>query len=288
VRSAVLFLLAGCAAQPLPNAAPTGIPAGVPDLKAEVRGPSRVTYDPIGLGVGAHEVVVTLANPGAATAVIGDVRVAYAAQRNGIAVPCEERKAVRQREPRTIAPGARASYVRTLDCSMPLPGNYDVHVLASWAGESLHEIGSFGVDVVDTAGRGPKPIIGREGLSAAIAGAQLVNPTTGWEATIAVLNESAKIHPLGSIRVVLRSHPVGKELWCISPPNDIRAPDVLAPGKMHVVRARLACNLEEPGTYVVFAQLVLDGSSEPTDIGEMQVRVTRDSIELTPLSPPLP
>lgn len=278
----------GCSAQPLPNAVEPSPAGGIPNLTVEVRGPSRIAYDPISVGVGAHEVVLTLGNTGAVSAIVGDVRVAYAAQRGGIAVPCEERRGVQLREPHTIPPGARAAYVRTLDCSMPIPGRYDVRVLASWSEGPLREVGGFVVDVVDAAGRGPKPIVGRAGLSAVIAGAQLSNPTTDWQATIALLNEGPRVQPVGAMRVVLRSHPLGKTLWCIGPATELTAPEVLAPGRMHVIRTRLACDLTTPGIYVIMAELVLPGSTEPSEIGDMQVRVTNDPIELTPLSPPLP
>ena len=277
-----MFTLAACSAHMTgvePEPASPVVPAS---LRVVVYGPARALYDPIGLGIG-RQVVVTLANDGAAAVRVGGVDVAFAAKRNGVAAPCEEHAPSHVRGPTTIAPAATASFVRDLDCKLAVPGHYAVRVLAAWDGAALHDVGGFALDVVDSAGRGPRPITGRPGLLAAVAGAPLVAPTTGYEATIAILNESAMVQPLGVLRVVLRSKPDYKDLWCVSPATDLAAPEVLASGRMHVVRARLHCDLSKTGTYVVMASVVLEGSSEPSEAGEMRVRVTSDPTDLVPL-----
>jgi hypothetical protein len=278
------LLVTGCTAAALP---PPEAPAPTSKLTVAIHGPANVAYDPNSLGAAAHTVVLLVANPTHEAVPIGDVRVSYAARRNGVSVPCNENPEPRPRETHVIAAGERVSFVRILDCSMPFPGRYEVRVLASWSDAPLHEVGTLAVDVYDAAHRGPRPILDRPGLLGAIAGAQVADPTTGWEATIAVLNESAVVQPLGNIRVLLRSHPLGKSLWCTGPTTELAGPRMLAPGAMHVVHTRLPCDLRTAGSYMIQAELQIAGSAA-TEVGELQVRITDDPIELRPLSPPLP
>lgn len=284
MRHLWLVFLASCTTE---MALPPSGPPPVDGLRPTVRAPAQAAYDPTSFAPVTEHVILTLSNPGRDPVRIGDVRVRFAAARDGVEMPCNDAP-VRPREPRVIGPGERVSFERTIDCAMPFPGRYAVQALASWSDAPLHKIGVFAIDVIDVGGRGPRPIADRPGLLGALAGAQLADPTSSWEAAIAILNESAVVQPLGAARVTLQSHPIDHDVWCTGPSSEIKLPATIGPGRIHVVRARLACDLEAPGVYVVRALLELAGSRAPTEIGELRVRITNDATELRPLSPPLP
>ena len=278
----VLFVV-GCTLQPH---APTHATRSADHLAASVHVPSRVELHPIELGTDTQDVVVTVRNEGFESATIGAVRIAYRARRNGAEIPCDDIVGFRARERRTIEPGAHATYIRTISCSMPLPGRYDVAVSIAWNGVSLHEVGRFALDVVDPSGCGPKPVGGRPGLAAAFSGARLAEPTRAWPAVIAIVNASPHAEPIGSMRVVLRSRRAGQSIWCTDPATDVPAPETLAAGGMLVSRTSLRCDLTDPGIHVIDATLVLAGSSMPTELGEVRVRITSGSLALNGLTVP--
>lgn len=266
------------------------VPAGAPDkpgsIEPSLQAPSRAVWDPTSFSPIGGEVVLTLSNPRPVNARFGDVRVLFSATREGVPMACRSEPVVPLHEAHVLGPNARVRFIRRIDCAMPFPGRYDIRVLASWSDAPPHEVGAFAIDVEASSDRKPRPI--REGLVGALAGPQLVNPTSKWLATIAILNQSAVTQPLGSARIVLRSHPVDHDIWCEGPPTDVQLPATLVAGRMHVMRAPLACDLQTPGFYAVQAALELDGNGKRTTIGEMRVRVTNDAMELTPPLLPLP
>jgi hypothetical protein len=247
-------------------------------LRVVVRGPGTAPWDPIALGIGGQLVNVTITNEGRAAAAVGDLRVAFSATHDGVEVPCVEHVGgqVHEREPSELAPGASHTWERDIDCTMPMLGRYDVRVSVGFAGAPPTPAGSFALDVAGAVGREPQPIVGREGLLAAVSGPIVVPPTHSYQATIAIINRGPAVAPLGTVRIVLRSKPDGKELWCEGAPNDVAAPEALGPGRMHVARVPLACDLGAVGVYSVTASLGFPTTRETTEVGRMRVRVTDD------------
>jgi hypothetical protein len=147
-----------------------------------------------------------------------------------------------------------------------------------------HEIGSFPLEIFDRANRAPHPV--RPGVLAAVAGPPIVAPTTSYEATIVVMNESKTTQPIGKIEITVRSKPEQAELWCTGMPTMIAGPAALEPGHVFVTRSRLACELTKIGKHDVSAIVKLQGSE--ATVGTMKVNVTSNPIEIVPLPPPRP
>jgi hypothetical protein len=144
------------------------------------------------------------------------------------------------------------------------------------------------MEVYDPAHRAPRPITGRPGLLAAVAGPPLVMPTASYDATVVVVNGSKVVQPLGALEITLRSKPETKEFWCLGEPVIVAAPNALAPGQSFVTRSRLHCLLTEVGIHEVAALLAVEGSTLASEVGSMQVEVTTDPIKLSPLRLPGP
>lgn len=256
-----------------------------PSLRVAVRGPARAEWDPISLGVGGQQVAITLVNEGRAPAAVGDVRFAFSATREGVEVPCAEHVggAPKERAPGELAPGAAHTWRVDLDCTMPMLGRYDVRVSVSVGGAPPSDAGAFALDVAGAAGREPRAITGHDGLLAAVSGPILVPPTQSYMATVAVINRGPLVVPLGALRVVLRSKPDGKDLWCEGPPNELAAPEALGPGRMWFTRVPLACDLGANGVYAVTATLAFPAAPQlATEVGRMRVRVTDDPTAFMP------
>lgn len=251
---------------------------GAPSLRVVMRGPATASWDPIALGIGGQQVTIAITNEGRAPAPVADLRATFAATHDGVEVPCAEHQGgvPKEREPSELAPGESRTWARNIDCTMPMLGRYDVRVAIGFAGAAPSPAGAFALDVVGAVGREPRPVAGRDGLLAAVSGPIVVPPTHSYEATIAIINRGPLVAPVGTVRIVLRSKPDGKDLWCEGAPNDVAAPEALGPGRMHVARVPLTCDLGTVGVYSVTASLGFPSARETTEVGRMRVRVTDD------------
>lgn len=276
----VFSLLIACGSQPIPSTTTPSTP-DIGSLAVEVRAPAKALYDPVGVGIGGQELEIVMRNQGASAANVAGLVIELEARRHGVELPCAAQSP--RREAQTIRPGSDAIFRRKIDCTMPLAGPYDIRVFGSWDGSPKRELGSFRIEVMDPAGRAPRAVVDRPGLLATVAGPPLVGPTSSYDATIVVVNESKAEQTLGTLEIVLKSKPEREELWCMGAPNEITAPSVLAPGRVFVTRARLHCLLTNVGTHRVSAFLTVRGSDKPTEVGSMMVRVSEDPIELHPI-----
>src|SRR5262245_43599958 len=139
MRCAVLFL---CAC----SAIWTDLARGAaPELHIEIRGPSRIPYDAIAADVVRHDVEISMHNTSLSPVRLGKVNVRFEATRNGVEVPCE--RDIKEHRDVSILPArSNVTFIRTIDCAMPLVGTYEVRTFASWQNASEREIGTLRIE----------------------------------------------------------------------------------------------------------------------------------------------
>ncbi len=309
MRLSVLLLLAlvGCPlpmprptppdgpSEPFPRPPTEGVSlAHAPDLRAFLKAPSRTPYVIEALGVGGRSVSIRLTNTGARSVDFGRFRIAFTAAREGVSFLCKEHVggSVKDREPTSLA--ARQSFVfeRDLDCTMPLPGRYDVGVYVALRDGSQNDrgdfVGAFSLDVVE-GNLAPRPYPSRPGLYVVMTGSRATRPlppeawTRGdYHVVVAVVNGSSRPVPVGQARLAFLTYKKGSPLPCSGQAEAVAFPEELAPGSVHVIQAPVACAPSEEGRYEIVGRLTLNDVGEEVEIGRVALKVTRDPLLFAP------
>jgi hypothetical protein len=257
-----------------------------------VRAPSRVPYDATALGLGGHAVAIRLTNPGTEPVRVDRLRVAFTATREGVAFRCKEHVggSMQTREPASLRGGETFTFERDLDCTMPLPGHYDVS--AAWQlsdRDRTGSLGTFSIDLVAGKGNLPVPYPARAGLHALMIGNRETRPLTDdawargdYRVVLALINGGRQPVEVGPGRLAFLVYKEGSPLPCSGQAEDVALPAALAPGAVHVVRAPVACAPSEEGRYRIIGRFSLVAVGDEIDIGRIPLRVTRDPRLFTP------
>jgi hypothetical protein len=291
-------------AEPLRPAEQPAVTVDLSNARTALRGPTRLDYDPRSLGVAGQFVAIRIENAGTWRLPVGHLHAAFAATREGVAFPCNAHaaKLTGAIEPSELGPGQAFTFERLLDCTMPLPGHYDVQVqLHAGDRESADPrevrpsffVGSFGVDVAAAEGSAPRPIPGHVGLYALMIGAPSAPPMTsdawtkgGYRVTVVLVNGSDRPVTVGPARMAMLVFKRGESLPCTGRQENLDEPATLAPGSIHLARLPVSCAPASEGQYEIVGRLVL-GAGPEVEIGHVGLLVTASPYFLfTPEWPP--
>jgi hypothetical protein len=263
-------------------------------VRASVRAPSRTAYVADALGIGGVMVEVQLTNTGSRPVAVDRFRVAFTATREGVRFPCKEHigGAMSQREPASLAPGRSFVFQRDLDCSMPLPGHYDVDVYVAFGDRADSEpsdlAGSFSLDVAE-AKNAPQPYPSRPGLYVAMTGPRATQPLTevawargDYHVVVGLVNGTNQPVPLGAGKIAFLTYRQGSPLPCAGQATQVALPDELAPGAIHLVSAPVTCAPSSEGRYEIVGKLTLGKDVEGVEIGRARINVRRDPLLFDP------
>jgi hypothetical protein len=310
-----LVMLAACApaavAPPVPAAPAPPVPAAMdrrpapppegsplassPGVHATIRAPERASYDPTTLHAEPGPVVVRLTNSGSQPAPVGSLRISYSAVRNGVSFPCPEGQdlTAHVHEPSSLAPGQSFDFERDIDCPLPLPGPYEIGVLAQLREEreDAQPIGSFSL-VVDEGRISPRPFASKPGLFAMMTGGSATQPWSpkewargAYHVIVAVIDGGHEPVHLGPARLTFAVTKKGSALACSGRAEPVALPESIAPGTMITVTVPLACAPSEPGSYEVVGRLALESTGEEQEAGRLGLEVTGNPLVFTPVPP---
>ncbi len=261
---------------------------GEPRVEVSLASPPRVLYSPSTMRAPRPVVRVIIVNTTGGTLDVANVRVRLEVTREGAVIPCarpaEPERAAR--EPRTLAPGESETYVRTVDCPLPLAGTYAARVFVAfgregpWSGEG-RSVRDLALTVAAPPDAQPRPIEDVPGLYAGIGAGTEVSPTLDGKGRIFVALVNARNHriSLPPLRLASLVRKVGTEIPCVDEPVRIEAPAFLEPGTSHKTPVALSClGLGVSGSYDVEARLLVDRPEGPTEhvIGALRITVSTD------------
>jgi hypothetical protein len=303
LRALAFLLVASC--MPLPERKPTvpevppdplppaksevGVAlASHPELRVLVRAPARVEYEPRAIGA-SPLVRLRVTNTAPRAAHVGALHVAFAASRDGVELPCLERdeRTPRAREPATLGPGESFVYVRDIDCTLPLPGHYELRVFVGLARER-DLVARLPLDIAPHA-NAPKAYPAKRGLYAVMTGAPATRPLPpeGWargdySVIVAFINASAGDVALGNAKLSFLVRKEGSRFVCASASESLAAPPWLESGRMYIARVPVRCAPDEVGRYEISGWIGLGGDDE-IEIGRVDLSVTSDPRLFTPI-----
>jgi hypothetical protein len=311
----LVALLAACGSSqpPVSPVAPPGPPSTPPgpavgelsELRASLHVPARVDFDPQSLGIARHFVSIRLENTGTHDVLVDHLHATFSAVRDGVAFQCNAhvRGAEGAIEPSHLAPGQSFTLERALDCTMPLPGRYELRVWIHHAELEGQErsrpgggvyVGASPVEIV-AQNNAPLAVPSHPGLYALLTGATVSAPMPsdawmkgGYQVAVALVNGGPAPATLDSARVSLLVFKEGAGLPCAGREQPLDEPDVLAPGEVHVVRVPVTCAPTEPGRYTIVGRFVM-GSGPQLEIGRVGLLAIRNpDLLFTTDWPPLP
>ncbi len=261
-------------------------------LRASLTAPSQAPYVAPSLGVAGQSVSIRLLAAGPGVVDIGRVRVAYTATREGVSFPCAQ-PVTTAREPASLEAGQAFSFERDLDCSMPLPGRYEVGVRlalqgAEPTGPAADLLGTFTLDVV-ARGSVPKPYPSRPGLYALMVGDRMTRPLPAeawnrgdYHVVVALVNAGPAAVPLGPGQLTFSTYKVGSPLPCSGQAEVLALPEQLAPGVVQTVQVPVACAPSAEGRYDIVGRLSLGTDGPTIEVGRVPLTVTGDPIRFAP------
>jgi hypothetical protein len=263
-----------------------------PAVRALLKAPPRAPYVAEALGAAGQSVSIELANAGPSPVNVARLSADFAATRDGVPFPCKKRvgASMGRHEPATLAPGQAFVFERDLDCTMPLPGRYDIAVYVTFgdADEPPDLVGRFALEVEDHA-LAPRPYPTRPGLYVAMVGDRATRPLSreawargDYHVVLAVVNGSARPVPVGPARLSFTTYRKGSTLPCSGQAESVDLPDELAPGAMYVMQKAVACAPSEQGQYEIVGHLTFGKSSDEIEVGRVSLKVTLDPFLFTP------
>jgi hypothetical protein len=267
-------------------------------LRAVVRGPARVAYGATVLGLNRREITITLTNASPRSIALGEARLSFSAERDGVAFACDPiaHGEPGAREPSELAPGESFRFARELGCWTPVPGRYAIGAYlhdAQGVGDPVTRLGGFTMEIEGGGTSGPTPHPERPGLYVAMAGDTRTKPLSpeAWKrgeyhVVIALINASRRPIPAGDVTIAFRVYKKNSPLPCAGESIVRHAPEALGAGEVHLVRAPVTCLRDEQGDYEVVGILAFDDGRKPDEfeMGRVRVRITSDPMMLWPLS----
>jgi hypothetical protein len=264
------------------------------DVTAEIRGPTRVRYEPALLGVTRPIMRITVRNRGSAPVDVQNLRARLVATRDGTPFRCAHEIGPPERSPETqvLSAGTSAVFERALDCALPLAGKYSVRVVVAFGHAAPWSEGAavqtLELNVVAPANREPVPIQSIPGLWAAVGAGGVVSATSkdaSGKLAIALVNGGATTIEIPPLRLALRVYRAGLSVPCEDEPIKLQTPASMAPGRTHVEVLQVSClGLAKPGRYEVAARLLVAGGSAESELelGRFRVEVSSDPARLDP------
>jgi hypothetical protein len=299
----VLFVMGACVSTPSLSAptlssatAPVATVSGRPELRLTLRAPTRAPYDVGALGPTGQFVTIRVENVGPHTVRVSPFQATFSVTREGVTFLCDVSATDTPvaREPASLAPGQSFVFERPLDCMMALPGTYDVAVAVRLGDDGSNDVratpaGSFRLEI-GASPRAPKAVPSRPGLFAVMTGGTTTRPMSSdawargdYHVVVAVINGSQHPIAVGSGRLSFLVYRKGSPLPCSGQAELIVFPEEILPGTRHVVHAPIACAPSSEGKYEIVGHLSLGESGESFEVGRLDLRVTSDPKQFTPL-----
>jgi hypothetical protein len=233
---------------------------------------------------------VRLTNAGAQSVDVSGFRIAFTAMRDGVSFECKEHVggSALPHEPAWLVPGQSFAFERDLDCTMPLPGRYEIGVyVALRLADPADSVGAFALQV-ESRGDAPRPYPSRPALYVSMTGAHATHPLApeawfrgDYKVVLAVVNAGREPIRVGPARLAFLTYKKGSPLACAGQAESIALPDELASGAIHVARAPIACAPSEEGRYEVVGRFQLRDGDE-IEVGRVPLNVTRDPLLFGP------
>lgn len=295
LAKAALLSIAACATPlPAPPPAATTTPraatlavAREPEVEAALASPRRVLYSASTMHAPPPTVRVTITNPSSSALDVSDLRVRLEVVREGVTIPCGKPSEPEQRarEPLSLAPGASETYLRTVDCPLPLAGTYAARVFVAfghdgpWSeGRAVRELA---IQVAAPPDAQPRAIDAVPGLFAGIGAGCEASPTLDGKGRlyVSLVNARRERIAVPPLRLAVRVRKLGTLIPCEDEPAALPAPAMLEPGSARTLPVELSClGLGVEGTYDVDARLVIDESARPSEhpLGTLRIFVSTD------------
>jgi len=259
------------------------------NLSIDVTTPPTVAYDIAKLGPSTRTVSVRITNGGERPADITGLDVSFSASRNGVSFPCAVHPAstAGAQDPSWLPPGELFTFEKEIDCSMPLPGRYNLQVFTRFQEDSPHEAPDFVDQVTFEIFPGlhsPSPYPSRKGLYVAMSGDAVTRPLPpeGWargdyHVVVAVINSTDEPIAVGTARLSFLTYKSNASLPCSGEAATLRFPAVILPGTMVTLPAPVTCAPSEQGIYTIVGQLtLLQAGDVALEIGKVDLMVTSD------------
>lgn len=274
--------------------APEGLPlAAFPDLKVTVRAPASATYDSSLFGPPQPSVRMRVVNTGPSRVDLPAFHAAFTALRDGVSFFCspQSKSPPTEHEPSWLAPGMAYTFERTLDCTMPLPGSYQIRAYVTIGTQEAVQgqlVETFRFDVLPGT-HPPKAYPSREGLYVSMAGDGLTRPLPpeawargDYSVLIALINATNRPLAVGAATLTLTTYKVGSSLPCAGNAEPITFADSIAKGAMLIAKAPVTCAPSEQGDYDIVGNLRLAGSDSNLVAGSIHLTVTKDPLLFAP------
>jgi hypothetical protein len=258
-------------------------------LELDVHVASSGPYRSEVLGSKPEPVTIEVKNPSDYTRDLSSPLLTFIVRRGATPIRCAPGGGVPAQDPTSVAPGASATFLRAL-CVLPLPGHYDVRVVASFGGRPARAT-SFAFDVVPTQKNLPRPLASYPNVLAALGadltGMKLTRPewqSGAYRVGLRVTNTATVPTPLGDATMIFRVTKEGRSLAC-SDTKPVKLAPRLAPGESATATIPVTCLVDVEGRYEIHASLVFARDGVETELGEIFVQVTSDPLIYLPIWP---
>lgn len=298
----VVILLCGPACAPAATAergasvtsSPMALPKGAgPRVSVEWVGAPRVRYSPSVVGGTRPQLRVVITNPSADELDVSNLRVALSVVRDGVPMACPDAGHLERREQQTVAPGRTATFERTLDCPLPLVGNYDVNVAVAFgAGEHARPkpVRTMSLKVVSSPDVQPRALVSVPGLWANIGASNVAGRVASdakGSLVVSIVNGTTHDVEVPPMQLALRVFRGENPFPCEDEPTRLQAPARLAAGHSYVESMPVSCvGLRDAGSYRVIGRLFVEvpGQTKPREeeIGKLFVEVSTNPTLVNP------
>jgi hypothetical protein len=299
-----LWLGVGCGGQSTvvspvaPRVESHTVTASVPaDVSIELRSPAQVRWLQTTLGPTKPTLGVVVANRGASPLDVSDLRVHVEAVLDDVSFRCADEVGPttnpREHEPRNLPPGGSFVFKRTLDCALPLVGNYAIRVAVAFGRggtATVREVRSFGLRVFAAKEIEPRNIEPIPALWGALGATPIEEgrPGAAGRLVVALVNGGRTPLELPRFRLAVRVYRLGAPLPCEDAPLELKTPAVLGAGKSYHEPIEVSClGLGVAGKYEVVGRVRVgerdgDGPWE-TELGRLRVEISDDPSRIVPV-----
>lgn len=267
------------------------------DVRVELHSPTHVRWVPTTLGPSKPTLSVVVTNRGSAQVDVSNLRVHLEAIREAVSFRCAEEvgAAPGAREPKTLQAGATFAFERTLDCALPLVGNYAIRVGVSFgrgAWAELRDVRAFNLRVFAAPEIEPRAIEPIPGLWGALGATSVMEGRASGSGrlVVAIVNGGRTPLELPRFRLALRVYRVGVPIPCEDAPIDLKTPAVLGVGESYHEPVEVSClGLGVVGKYDIagLLQMGSTGAGWQTELGRLRVEISNDPTSTIPLVPSL-
>lgn len=255
-------------------------------LTVRVFDPGPISFDATALGRATHPLRFVLANPSTHVIEVKPLAFRFRPVRDGVSYACEEAASSDDRWPATLE--AKGTYVlsRGVTCETPLPGRYDIEVLARPRGApdtAERTYGSFAI-TVEPGANPPVRLPWQPSLHAAAAGTKDLRPSkdpNSARIVMLLVNGTSTTAALGTLRATMSVTRRGSTVPPCAPRNvDLAFSGSLAPGQTQSLTTPLGCDLSAEAVYDVDIALASAASTK--------VHIATHAIRVGIIPPPPP